>query len=371
MKAIILAGGQGTRLRPLTCKAPKPMLPLVNAPFLEYIFKLLKNYDVEEVILSTSYLPGLFERRFGDGEKYGLKLVYVEEKEPLGTAGAIKNVEEYLDDDPFVVFNGDILTNLNISQLFEYHRSKGALATLTLTSVEDPTSYGLVPINSTGEVAGFLEKPSWDEVTTDLVNAGTYILEPDVLNLIPMGENYSFERGVFPEMVEKKEKIFGFPSNAYWLDIGTPQKYLKAHRDILGGRIEFDFKGTQLKFGVWVGKNCAISSEANIFGPAVLGDNCQIEANATIFGYTTIGNNCMIGSGVTIGESVIFDDCRINRSSVIKNSILGKGVKLGAKVHVEDVAVLGEDIKIGDENSLKRGIRIWPETEIGKNIIKF
>jgi len=371
MKAVILVGGQGTRLRPLTCVTPKPMLPLVNIPFLEHTFKLLKNYGVEDIILSAGYLPDVFESYFGNGERHGLNIVYVKEDKPLGTAGAIKNVERYLDDSSFIVFNGDILTDLNIEQLLEYHKSKKALATLTLTSVEDPTSYGLVPIDRTGKVTYFLEKPSWDEVTTDLVNAGIYILEPEVLNFIPKAENYSFERGVFPEMIEKRERVSGFPSNAYWLDIGTPQNYLKAHHDILGRRIKFDFKGMQTKLGVWVGDNCKISSKANIFGPVVMGENCQVEPNATIFGYTTIGNDCIIGPGVTISGSVLFNDCKINRSSVIKDSILDKGVELGVKVHVEETAVLGEKIKIGSENLLKRGIKIWPKTKIGENIIKF
>ncbi|MDO8886583.1 NDP-sugar synthase [Candidatus Oleimmundimicrobium sp.] len=343
MKAVILVGGQGTRLRPLTHTIPKAMLPLLNIPFLKYVFELLKRHGIQEIILSTGNFLDIFENYFGDGTKHDLKIRYVKEDEPLGTAGAIKNVEKYLDDDFFIVLNGDILTDLNITKLVEYHQSKKALATLALASVEDPTSYGLVPIDSKGKVVDFLEKPGWDKVVTNFINAGTYVFKSEVLNFIPEGMNYSFEKGVFPKMVEKEEKIYGFPSNAYWLDIGTPQKYLKAHHDILERQIKFNFKGKQVKPKVWIGKNCKISAEANIFGPVVIGDNCQIEANATIFGYTTIGDNCMIGSGATIGESIFFKACKVGSSSIIKKSILCNGIELGVKVNVEDMAIAEEE----------------------------
>jgi len=369
VKAVILVGGQGMRLRPLTCTTPKPMLPLANIPFLEYVIKLLTSHGIHEIILSTSYLPEVFEKCFGL-RSLGADVLYVTEDEPLGTCGAVKNVEHLLDD-TFIVFNGDILTNLNISQLIEYHRAKKAKATLTLTSVEDPTSYGLVPLDKTGHVLEFLEKPSWDEVTTDLVNAGTYVLEPDVLKYAPEGENYSFERGLFPALLEKGEPVFGFPSSAYWLDIGTPQKYLQAHHDILEGKISLVFEGEEIKPRVWVGKGTEISPGATVFGPTIIGENCRILEHTTIFGHTTIGDNCEIREGTRLEGCVLYDDCFVDEAAVIRNSILGRGLKLGKKVHVEEVAVLGDNMVVKDENYLKKGIRIWPDTKIEVGKIQF
>jgi mannose-1-phosphate guanylyltransferase len=369
LKAIILVGGQGMRLQPLTCTTPKPMLPLANIPFLEYVIKLLKSHGINDIILSTSFLPEVFEKYFSR-RSLGVNLVYVTEDKPLGTCGAVKNVEHLLDS-TFIVLNGDILTDLNISQLIEYHKIKKAKATLTLTSVEDPTSYGLVPLDRTGHVLEFLEKPSWDEVTTDLVNAGTYVLEPDVLKYAPEGENYSFERGLFPALLDKGEPVFGFPSSAYWLDIGTPQKYLKAHHDILEGKIPLEFEGEEIKPRVWIGKGTEISPEATIFGPTVIGDNCKILNHTTVFSHTTIGNNCEIREGARLEGCVLYDGCVIDEAAVIRNSILGKKLTLGKRVHVEEVAVLGDNMVVKDENYLKKGIRIWPNTEIEVGKIKF
>lgn len=369
MKAVILVGGQGIRLQPLTCTTPKPMLPLVNIPFLEYVIKLLESHGIREIILSTSYLPAVFEDYF-DQHSLGVNLSYVIEEEPLGTCGAVKNVE-YLLDDTFIVFNGDILTNLNISQLIEYHKAKKAEATLTLTSVEDPTAYGLVPLDRTSRATDFIEKPSWDEVTTDLVNAGTYVLEPDVLKYAPEGENYSFERGLFPTLLEKGEPVFGFPSSAYWLDIGTPQKYLKAHHDILEGKVPLKFVGEEIKPRVWIGKGTEISPEATVFGPTVIGENCRILSHTTVFGNTTIGDDCEIKEGARLEGCVLYDGCVVDEAAVIKNSILGKELVLGKRVHVDEVAVLGDNMVVNDENYLKKGIRVWPKTEIAAGTIKF
>ncbi len=369
MKAVILVGGQGMRLRPLTCTTPKPMLPLANVPFLEYVIKLLKGHGISEIILSTSYLPEVFEKHLSQ-RMLDTEITYVTEEKPLGTCGAVKNVEHLLDT-AFIVFNGDILTNLNISQLIEYHKAKKAKATLTLTSVEDPTAYGLVPLDTTGHVLEFLEKPSWDEVTTDLVNAGTYVLEPEVLKYAPEGENYSFERGLFPTLLEKGESVFGFPSSAYWLDIGTPQKYLRAHHDILEGKIPLEFEGEEIKPRVWIGKGTEISPKATVFGPTIIGDNCRIRDHAAVFGHTAIGDNCEVREGARLEGCVLYDGCLIEEAAVIRNSILGKELALGKKVHVEEVAVLGDKMVVKDENYLKKGIRIWPETEIEVGRIKF
>lgn len=370
MKAVILVGGEGTRLRPLTVSTPKPMLPLVNVPFIEYVIRLLKSHGVDEVILSAGYLPSVFDKHLGDGDGLGVKLTYVTEKRPLGTGGAVKNVEKYLDD-TFIVFNGDILTSLNIDQLIEFHRRKKAVATLTLTSVDDPTSYGLVPMDNSGRVTEFLEKPSWDEVTTDLVNAGTYVLEPDILAKIPAGENYSFERGLFPHLVDLKEKIVGFPSEAYWLDIGTPAKYLQAHHDILDGQISSEFPGSEFKRNFWIGEGTEIDDTAVVFGPSVVGKNCKIMANATVFRHTTLADNCRIGAGARLEGCILASNVVVGEGAVIKNSIIAAGTEIGRKVHISDEAIVGENSLIDEDNLLRKGIKIWPDTKLMKNTIRF
>jgi mannose-1-phosphate guanylyltransferase len=371
MQAVMLVGGQGTRLRPLTVTTPKPMLPLMNGPFLGFMLKHLRDFGVTDVILSTSYLSSVFESHFGNGSALGMKLTYVTEEHPLDTCGAVKNVEQYLDDAPFLVLNGDILTDLNLSHLVEYHQGKGATATITLTRVEDPTAYGLVPLDRAGKVIEFLEKPSWDQVITDLINAGTYVLERDVLDLVPEGVPHSFERQLFPELLETGRAVFGFPSPAYWLDIGTPEKYLQAHWDILDRRLPCVFPGQEVKPSVWAGEGTVIEEGAMVFGPSVLGSNCRIKADATITGHTVMADGCTVGHGCLIERSVLHDSCVIGDESIIRSSVLARRIGLGKGVHVSDAAVLGEGLVVEDDNDLRKGIKIWPETVIGAGKVKF
>jgi mannose-1-phosphate guanylyltransferase len=229
----------------------------------------------------------------------------------------------------------------------------------------------MVPIDSAGGVIEFLEKPSWDEVTTDLVNAGTYVLEPEVLADIPVGENHSFERSLFPLLVERKEKIVGFPSGAYWLDIGTPTKYLKAHRDILDGQIAAEFPGREFKRNFWVGEGTEIEDSAVVFGPSVVGRNCRIMADATVFGHTTMADNCRIGAGARLEGCVLAADVVVGEGAVIKNSVIAAGTEIGRKVHISDEAIVGENSYIDEDNLLRKGVKIWPDTKLKKNTIRF
>ncbi|MCJ7665867.1 MAG: NDP-sugar synthase, partial [Actinobacteria bacterium] len=239
MKAVILVGGEGTRLRPVTYLNPKPMLPLMNRPFMYSFVSWLKSHGLTDIVFSTGYLPGIFNDYFGDGSSFGLDLTYITEDSPLGTCGAVKNVEKYLDRGSFMVFNGDIFTSLDLTEMKKFHKQKGADITIALTPVEDPTSYGLVPIDDEGRVKEFLEKPNPDQIVTDLINAGTYIIEPHLLDLAPAGEKYSFERGLCPTALKEGYKVYGYVSNSYWLDVGTPEKYLAAHHDIALGNIKY------------------------------------------------------------------------------------------------------------------------------------
>lgn len=370
LKAVILVGGKGTRLRPLTITTPKPALPLMNRPFIEHLLKLCSSYGIYEVILSTSYMADVFEGCFKDGETLGIDLKCVTEDFPLDTCGAVKNVEKYIDG-TFLVFNGDILTDLNLGNLLSYHKAKGGLGTLALTRVNDPTAFGLVPMGIDGRIIEFLEKPGWDKVTTDLINAGTYVLEPEILDKVPSGKPFSFERELFPELLQTERGMYGFPSTAYWLDIGTPEKYLLGHKDMLERRIPFDFPGKEIKPSVWIGEETLIEEGALVFGPTLIGNNCIIKKNATISGLTVLGDRIEIGEGAVVEGSVIFSNARIGKQSHIRNSVLSKGVVVGDKVIVAEMSVLGDDVKVGDENELSRGIRIWPEVCIQDGTVRF
>jgi mannose-1-phosphate guanylyltransferase len=368
---VILVGGFGTRIRPLTYLNPKPMLPLVNKPFMEHFISRLKSYGIKEIILSTCYLPEVFTNYFGDGSKFGVQLECVTETCPLGTCGAVKFVEDQLKEESFMVFNGDILSGLDLGKMIDFHDAKKADITINLTPVEDPTAYGLVPIDEDCRVQQFLEKPSWNDITTNLINAGTYIIEPKVLELAPCGVNYSFERGLFPKALEKGLHISGFVSNSYWLDLGTPQKYITAHQDILERKLHFAFKGKEVLDHIYVDDGCAYEADSIVSGPIVIGKNTKIASGAKINPLTVIGNNCVIESGAEISGSVIYDGVTIGKNSAVRNSILSNNVTIGQKVIIEEYTVIGDNSEIGDENFLRSGIKININAKIGKGLIKF
>lgn len=369
MQAVILVGGEGTRLRPLTLTVPKPVLPLLNRPFLEFQIRLCRRYGIEEIILSTAYLPEVFEEHFGDGSRYGVKLVYVTEEEPLDTCGAVKNAECHIRG-RFLVFNGDVLSDLDLAALVAYHEEKGGKATLYLTRVEDPRAYGLVPLDQEGRILEFLEKPSGDELPTDLINAGTYVLEPEVLERVPEGERHSFERQLFPGMLADGLPMYGFPSDAYWLDIGTPAKYLQAHRDILAGRPAFDFPGEEVVPGVWVEEGTEVSPRASLAGPAAIAAGCRIDAGARVGAGCVLGPGCEIGEGACLEGAVLHAGCRVGAGSELEDCVLAAGARVGEEVRISG-AVLGGEARIGDGNELRCGVKVWPRVSIPPGALRF
>jgi len=371
LKGVILAGGKGTRMRPLTFLNPKPMLPLINKPFMEYFIMRLKYYGIKDIILSTGYLPEVFNKYFGNGSKFGVNLVYVTEETPLGTCGAVKNVEKYLGNDTFLVFNGDILTSLNLKTMIAFHRSKKADISISLVPIEDPTAYGLVPVDRDSRVKEFLEKPSMEEISTNLINAGTYIIEPHVLGHVPAGENYSFERGLFPKMLKLGYRIFGFVEDTYWLDVGTPEKYMTAHIDILDRKVAFDFPFKKVYPNIYIGDKTRFKKENMAVGPIVIGENTVLEDDVKILPFSVIGSNCRIMNGTSISESIIFDNCIIERNCLIRNSIIASNVKIGDNVKIEGRSIVGDNSSIESDNVLKNGIRINVNSLISQSQISF
>jgi mannose-1-phosphate guanylyltransferase len=268
MKAVILVGGEGTRLRPLTCNTTKAMVPVLNKPFLEHLLGYLKGHGVTDIILAMSYLPHRIQGHFGDGAKMGVRLSYLIEKEPLGTAGAVKNADSYLDES-FLMLNGDVFTDLDITAMIDFHRRSQAVATIATTPVDDPTAYGLIETGDGGRITRFLEKPGWKEVTTNMINAGIYILEPGILARIPPQKNVSIERETFQQLLAKGEPMYAYSSSAYWLDMGTPEKYLRLNHDLLLGK-------ALSPINVSGGGQSRIDPSADIKAPVLIGEECVI-----------------------------------------------------------------------------------------------
>ncbi len=370
MKAVILVGGLGTRLRPLTCNTPKPMIPLVNQPFIEWMLLRLRDQGIDEVILAVQYLADRFYAILGDGSRLGMKLHIVEEPEPRGTAGAVKNVEHLLDG-PTFVFNGDVMTDLDLQAMLAYHRERQSKITIALTPVEDPTQFGLVEMDANHQVTRFLEKPRVEEITTNLINAGTYIIEPEMFRYVPPNQFYMFERGLFPVVLQTRDPMYGFPSRAYWTDIGKPQTYLDVHHDILIGKVKFDFHGHEIANRVWVAGEASIHPSAQIVGPVVIGDGTVVERGARIIGPSVLGPRCHIGPEASLEGAVLWENNVIGEGVTIRNSVLGRGNTIGAKCFISDGAIIGDDCGIGPENRLERGIRIWPGTTLGEQAISF
>ncbi len=347
------------------------MLPLVNKPFMENFILWLKSHKIRNIIFSTGYLPKIFKNYFGDGSRFGVKLTYVEEKEPLDTCGGVKNVEEYLDGHSFLVFNGDILSSLNLTDMIAYHKKKKADITISLTAVEDPSSYGLVPIDEEGKVIQFLEKPDQDEIVTNLINAGVYIIEPHVMELVPKGERYSFERELFPGALEKGYRVFGYVSNSYWLDVGTPRKYLTAHFDVLYKKLDFKFPYKEVMENIYIGKNAKYSKNNFVSGPVVIGEKTKIGKNVKIMPLTVIGDNCIISAGTEISESVVFNHCKIGKKCLIKRAIISNNVNIGDNVIIEDYSIVGDNSRVEENNILKNGIKVGINSNIATGQITF
>lgn len=369
MKAVILVGGRGTRLRPLTVTTPKPMVPLANKPFVSFVLEHLRDHGIREVVFSMGYLPDRIESYFGDGKDFGLKITYITEDRPLGTAGAVKNVEEYVQDGDFLVLNGDILTDLDLRDLIDYHNQNKAVGTIALTPVEDPTAYGLVRTGEDGSVLGFLEKPSWDQIDTNLINAGTYVLGSDVFDLIPPGVEYSFERGVFPKLVGNG--LYGYRSDAYWMDIGTPEKYLQAHYDILEKNVETSVSGCLDHDFVCMQGEVQLEEGAKIVPPVIIGEGCVIKAGARVGRMAIVGAGCIIESGSIIEESILQEGCTLEENVVVRHSIIARGASVGKGTIVAGGAIIGEGARVEGDNILKNHVRIYPGTKIRAGSIKF
>jgi mannose-1-phosphate guanylyltransferase len=367
MQALILAGGQGTRLRPLTSTMAKPVVPLANRPHLELMIQWLRRHGVDDVILSCGFLAEGVRRVLGDGERLGVPLRYVEEPTPLGTGGALAFARDLLAE-RFFMLNGDILTDLDLTAQLAQHEATGATATLALVGVEDPSAYGLVRRRDDRSVTEFLEKPRPDEIDTNLINAGAYILERAILDeMPPPPANVSIEREVFPGLVGRG--LFGWASEGYWIDIGTPERYLQATFDILEGNVQTEVGAELGRAGGTL--SAAQEMEGRAVAPCVLGEGCRVAASATIGGRTVLGPNVTVGTGSHIEDAILLEGVHVGSSTRIRSAIIGPSARVDDHCVVEAGAVLGEGARLGSNNVLSAGARISPRVELPDGAIVF
>jgi mannose-1-phosphate guanylyltransferase len=352
MKAILLAGGKGTRLRPLTIHTPKPIVPIFGRPFLHYQIDLVRRVpEIDEVILSLNYQPRRIEEIFGHGDGLGVKISYVVEPAPLGTAGAVKYAGQSLDE-TVVVFNGDVMTQVDLAAVLRLHRERKAKATIVLTPVENPTAYGLVETAPDGSVRRFLEKPKPEEITCDTINAGIYILEPDTFDRIPKDTAWSIERSYFPSLVERRETFVAYVYHGYWIDIGTPEKYTQVHRDIMNHQFTAPpFEGSPLGFTL-VSPEARIEDGARVEGPCFIDEGAVVKAGARIAPYSVIGRQCHIEEDALVDASIVWANTRICRDSVVRQSILGRHCHVGRNSVLDGGIVLGDKSVVTDYSRL-------------------
>lgn len=358
MQALILVGGEATRLRPLTCHMPKAMVLVMNIPFLEHVIGYLGGHGVNDVVLAQGHLPKVMDDYFQDGSRLKTKLNYSLETKPLNTAGAVKNAERHLTE-RFFVLNGDIFTDLDLTAMLKFHLQSRAKVTIALTPVEDPTSFGIVETTPEGRVKRFLEKPTRDQITTNMINAGIYILENEILNSIPANTNYSFERQLFPDLLQRGEPVYAFASHSYWIDIGKPDTYAQAHLDLMQGKSRGYAVKNQTE--IRIGRDCRIDDSAHLEGPLLIGDNCVIGARAKLSGPVVIGPGCHILEDSLIEGSILWQNTRCGPKVNIKGSLIANNCELGTECAIEN-SVIGDHITLNPKTKLGSGSKIWPAT---------
>jgi NDP-sugar pyrophosphorylase family protein len=355
VQAVVLVGGEGTRLRPLTLETPKPMVPVMNMPFLERTLRRLKDAGIDDVILPAGYLPDAITSYFGDGSRLGLRLRYVIEDVPLGTAGALKNVEQFIDG-PFFVLNGDVLTSLDLRAMLDYHRKQGGIGTIHLIQVDDPSPFGAVVHDATGRIRQFVEKPPRETAPSNEINAGTYLLEREVLDRVPAGRAVSIERETFPELIAAGDRpLYAFTTDDYWIDLGKPEAYLGAHRHIFDGDMplgltpEVDGPGRE-----------TIPASA-VRPPVFVGLGCRVAPDAVVGPYTVLGDRCEVGSGAVVLDSLLWDNVVVGADAHVEKAIVASRAHIGAGARIGHGAVIGHDARIAPGAEVAANARVAVE----------
>jgi mannose-1-phosphate guanylyltransferase/phosphomannomutase len=362
MKAVIMAGGFGTRLRPLTMNIPKPMVPIVNIPIMHRIITLLKKNGITDIVALVYYQPDVIMNYFKDGKDFGVNITYVRAEADFGTAGSVKNAENFIGEDEFLVISGDVLTDIDLSKAIEYHHDKKSKATIVITRVKNPLPYGIVIVRDSGEIIRFLEKPSWGEVFSDTINTGIYVLDPSVLEFIPYKQEFDFSKNLFPLLLEKKFPFYGYIAESYWRDIGTLNDYLEAHLDCLAGLVEIEIKGERIetpKGVIYVGENVEVADYDRFEGVVVIGNNTRIGKKAKIIN-SVIGSFCEIEDECEIIDSVIWDRTRIKRRAKLTLDVIGYDNFIGEGAEINENVFISDRCTIGNSAKLLPNIKLWP-----------
>lgn len=374
MKAVIMAGGEGTRLRPLTCGISKPMVPIANKPVMEHIINLLSKNNIVDIAATLYYLPLSITDYFGSGEKFNVNLKYYIEEKPLGTGGSVLNASDFLDD-TFIVISGDALTDIDIDKVYKFHKNKKSKATMVLKKEAIPLEYGIVITDKDGRIIRFLEKPSWGEVFSDTVNTGIYIIEPEVLKYYKKGDNFDFSKDLFPRLLKDNIPMFGYVTDAYWCDIGDLCSYKQTHFDILNKNVRIKNSYKEIEPGIFTGNNSYIEENVKIKGPVIIGDNCIIKRGSVIDAYSIIGDNCEIEESSSIKRSILWNNVHIGKSVQLRGTVIGNRVNLKCRVNAFEDSVIGPNCIINEGATVKPGIKIWPqktikeETTVSKNLV--
>lgn len=363
MKAVVMAGGEGSRLRPLTIGRPKPMVPLVNKPVLAHILDLLKRHGIDQVVITVQYLADSIQDYFGDGSGFGVSIEYSVEDVPLGTAGSVRRAAQYLDD-TFLVVSGDALTDINLKEVIEFHRQKGASATVTLTRVANPLEYGVVTTDEQGRINQFLEKPGWGQVVSDTVNTGVYVLEPEVLDSIEDGQVSDFSHDLFPMMIEEGVPPYGFVASGYWTDVGTFQEYMRATADILYGRVGVEPLGEHIGGNIYCAGDRDIAPDAQLYGPIFLGSEVRIKGGVVIHGPTVIGDNVVVDTRSNIERGVVWGNTYIGERVEVRGALIGRHCSIKARAAIFEGAVIGDNTLVHENAVIQPNVKIWPDKEI-------
>jgi mannose-1-phosphate guanylyltransferase / phosphomannomutase len=358
-----MAGGEGTRLRPLTSNQPKPMIPLANRPIMEHVVDLLKQHGFDDIIVTVAFRANAIRTYFGNGAEFGVRMVYATEETPLGTAGSVRNAMEQLDE-PFLVISGDVLTDIDLGAVVEFHERKKAMATIGLKSMENPLEFGIVITAPDGSVERFLEKPSWGEVFSDTINTGVYVLDPEIFGWIPPDVAVDFSGEVFPELLANEKPVYGYVADGYWEDIGTLEAYVRAHQDILDGRVAAAVPGFRLGEGVWMGEGCEVDPGATIKGPAILGDYCRVEAGTVLGEYTVLGSNVRVGADAFLERSVVHDNGYLGPAVRLRGAVVGRSSDLRRGARLEEGVVLGDECFVGDHAVINPGVKVFPSKTV-------
>ncbi len=364
MRAVLMAGGEGTRLRPLTCDLPKPMVPILNRPIAEHIIHLLKRHAITDVIATLFYLPDVFRDYFQDGSDFGVKITYaIEEDLALGTAGCVKNVAPLLND-TFLVISADSLTDFDLSAAIAFHHQRQSKATLVLTRVPNPIEFGVVMTDSDGRIQRFLEKPASSEIFSDTVNTGIYILEPDVLSYLSAQTSADFSTDLFPLLLAQGYPMYGYVAEGYWRDIGSLDHYREAQYDALYGKIALNINYPQPQHRLWIGENTFIDAEAQISPPVLVGTNCRIGARAILAAGTVLGDNVIVGAKADLARAVIWGGSTIGEEAQLRACVTARGVRVDRRARVQDGAIIGALSIVGEEAQVSAGVRVWPSKRI-------